>query len=205
MNELQGLKGVSAWLVYNKVVFSMVFLRRFNMAHNDQLTRIDNLQQCETLEEFQAAAEQLNTDKFEALFYSQEECVQMFKGAGASEQRKMLLEALTITALSDDEVLRLISCHRDSNGVPFSRVNIKNMLMGDIVPLLLETLVYCAGLDCDLSLLDESDFELIKGKRVSINDELNDTLTTSPEIETGNVLALALKRVLSRFKGNDNT
>lgn len=205
MNELKGLKGVSAWLVYNKVVFSLVFLRRFNMTHNDQLLKIDDLQQCETLAEFKAAAQELSTEKFKTIFFTQEECIQMFKSAGAVEQRKMLLEALTITALSDDEVLRLLSCHRDSNGVPYSRVNIKNMLTGDIMPLLLESLLYCAGLDCDLSLLDESDFQLIKGKRVTINDELNDTLSTAPEIETGNLIALSIKRVLSRFKGNDNT
>lgn len=198
--RLEGLKGVSAWLVYNKIVFSLVFLRRFNVIHNDQLTFIELLKTCENLADYKDVAAKLNSDKFKKLSFSQAETITFFKSANDTDKTNMLLEALTITELDDDDCLRLLSLHEDSNGVPYSRNNIKSMQSGDIVPLMLKTLLACASLDCDFSLMTEDDLNLFKKGRVNINDEASEILVNNSTIETGNLLSLAVKRLIARFR-----
>lgn len=201
--ELNSLKGVSAWLVYNKIVFSFVFLRQFNRVHNDQLVFIELFKTAETLEDYKDIAEKVSSEKFKKVNYTQAEIVTQFKLSTDNDKRNMLLEALTVTDLSDDDCIRLLSVHTDANGVPFSRSNIKNVPSSDIIPKMLETLLACAELECDFSLMSEADFKTLKGRRVGINDEVAQILASNAEIKTSELLSLAVKNVIARFRNGN--
>ena len=198
--ELTGLKGVSAWGVYNKLVFSMFFLRRFNLKHNAQLCLIEKLKGCDNLSDYKDVADRLSTTKMEKLFHSQSEVVEHFKAAEENEKYNMILEALTIAEIDDSEVLRLLALHSDENGVPYSKANIKNIPINKIIPLMIETLVACSNIDCDFSLMTEVERDLIKGKRVDIKDDAGEILSSNSDIKTGELLSLAVKKFLARFK-----
>ena len=198
---LQGLGGFSAWLVYNKIVFSMIYLRRFNVAHNDQLALIEQLKTCETAEEFKTVSDLLTTDKITTVFYSHAEIVGIFKDANNIEREKMLLESLTNIELSENDILSLLSLHKDSNNIPYCKANIKNLQVSELMPLLMSVLLSCSDLNVDFSLLSETDLNDLKNKRISITDEANEVLIKSPNIGTGELIALTVKTIFNKLRG----
>lgn len=48
------------------------------------------------------------------------------------EKEKLVREAVVFVQLAEDEVEALISFAKDKNGVPFSKVNLKNLTAGDL-------------------------------------------------------------------------
>ena len=199
MIKLNGLKGVSAWLVYNKIVFSLLFIRRFNFQHVDQLTLIAGLKQCETLAEFKAVAEQLTTASHEVLQVSMADCVQLFKDAPPEDKEAMLIEAITFTAIDDDDTLRLLGLHQDANGAPYTKHSISSIPISEIIPMMVESLIACSNTNCDFSLMNKGDFESLGKVRLNINDEANEVLAQQPDLDTGSTISIAVKRLLTKL------
>lgn len=203
MIKLQGLEGVSAWLVYNKIVFSLFYIRRFNFQANQQHGLIAELKQCETLEQFQSVAVRMDASKYREVFFPLDECVRIFKASDDDNKKSMLLEALTITELTDEETLRLLALHKDPNGIKYSKANVGNIAASQIVPMVLDTLIACSNIQCDFSLMTPEDHELLGANRVDIRDEVNDVLAAGGNsLDTGNLISVAVKRVLKRIRGN---
>lgn len=198
--KLTGLRGLSAWLVYNKIVFSLVFLRRFNVEHNEQLALIESLKSCNSLDEYKEVAKELSAEKYKAVFYSQADAINIFKESDEINKRQMLFECLTFTTLTDEECLRLLALHTDDNGVPYSKANINNIDAGDIVPMLIDSLIACANEYCDLSLLSEEDLAIFNKGRVDIKDDANDIVSSNSDTDTGSIISIALKKIVTRFK-----
>jgi hypothetical protein len=202
--ELRGLAGVSAWLVYNKIVFSLLFIRRFNYAANDQSVSIAQLRECETLDEFKAVASQLTTERFDAIDMSMSQCVERFKAATEDDRRALLFEAISVTSLTDDESLRLLAMHKDKNGISFSKANISNVPVADVIPMMIDTLIACSDTNADFALMNADDLAIMKDYRVDITNDANEILMASPNLKTGNVIVMSLKRIAQRLKGATN-
>ncbi|HDM8140701.1 TPA: hypothetical protein P0E12_004991 [Vibrio harveyi] len=202
--QLEGLSGFSAWLVYCKVIHALPFLRRFNVAHNDQLAQIEKLKRCETLEEFEREAEKLNSAKFKEVFYTFEDIVEIFKNSPENAKRKMLFEALTLVNINDDELMRLLAVHKDKNGIGYSKHNIINLRTNELIPKAVETLIACSLLSCDFALMTPDEMAEIKGKKISILTEANEILGVAPQTTTGELIALAVKKVVEKVKAVRN-
>ena len=200
IGQLKGLSGISAWLVYNKVIFNLLFLRRFNSRANDQSVLIMALKECRTLEEYKEIAGHLTIMPENLVHYTMAGAVAEFRDSNDSEKRGMLLEALTCIDLANEDKLLLLALHTDSNGVRYGKANVNNLLAGELINMLIESLMSCAVIDCNFGLLNSEDLELSKKYRVDIRDEANDILSNTPDAETGNVIALSLKKILAKMK-----
>lgn len=65
-------------------------------------------------------------------------------------KRFVFLELLAISPLSDRDILRLISVHKDENGISYSKMNIDNLTSSEIMELSIKTLTACAQSGDDL-------------------------------------------------------
>ena len=178
----------------------MIFLHRFNVAHNDQLALIDRLKSCETIEEYKLVSDLLTSQKFNKVFYSHAEIVTQFKEANENDKEKMLLEALTNISVSDSEALALLGLHKDANGISYSMANIKNIQLTELLPMMMQTLIACSNLNCDFSLLSPDDLEMIGKKRINITNEANEVLTNSPNLSTSELISLTVKSILTKVR-----
>ena len=200
MIELRGLAGASAWLVYNKIIFSLIYCRRFNVAANDQTIKLLALQECESLEDYQVVAGHLTIERDKVLFYSFGEALVIFKSLPDDEKKLLLMECLTFIDLSDDEKTRLLALHTDKNGIPYGAANIGNLDTDSIINILLDSLVDCSKVQCDFALMTSEDLAASEKYRVDVRDEINNVLTKAPNLPTGQTLAASLKNIFSKLR-----
>ena len=120
---LIGLKGFSAWSVYNKVAFNLIFNREFN---EDKHTFLNSVAELVAETDILVIREKLPSLAVtsQRVHKSARDCLAIFKSRDRGGRAQMLTEAITHSNLDDDEVMRLIAVHVDSNGMPYSKVNI---------------------------------------------------------------------------------
>lgn len=198
MIELTGIRGMSAWLVYNKVIFALPFItenRAASRPFSRELARGVALETVEELREFIAG---LNVETMPRLM-TQAEAVGAFKTKGERARQLALLECMTHSSLSDDEVMRLLAVHKDGNGIPYGKANIANLSTSKASELMLDTLLACSMVDVDLSLVSSAELDDLGGKRLDIKNEAVDLLAQGPNLSVGELLSLAIKRCLGNI------
>jgi hypothetical protein len=197
MGELAGLKGFSAWSVYNKVAFNLVFLRQFVAKKRDFYSEVASIISLDDIDQMKSQLSQLTAGDFN-LEFSISDCITAFKGADDDGRRLMLLEALNFSNMTDDEVLSLLSLHTDENNIPYSKANIGNIKIDVLMPLIIESLLMCSHVDVDLLIVTGEEMSMLDGKRVDVRAEAGDILANSPSVSVADLLALAIKKA---FKG----
>ena len=195
IEPLKGLKGFSAWAVYNKVAFNLIFLLQFNRKDPDFEALFKKADKSESLDELRALIPQI-IERTHNNVLNHQLCIQTLKKADKNTRLLMMLEALQYADLSDDEILRLLALHKDNNEVFYNKSNIANINTEDLVPLMLESLDACADLNVDLFLVDNEQIDDLKGKRINIKNEVADILANNPDVNTSELLTLAIKRAL---------
>lgn len=197
MNQLKGLKGFSAWSVYNKVVFNLVFIREFNIDKEDFLSCLARLCTEKNLKKVREGLPQLA--EFGAQVHKTPQyCIEQFKSRTRAEKTAMIVEALTFADLDDDEVMRLLALHDDQNGMPYGAANINNLEVGTIFNMIVETMLNCSDLTCDFSLMSQKNQDDLGSKRVSIKEVVADILQHNGDLPTEDLIALAVKKTLTQ-------
>jgi hypothetical protein len=196
IKNLNGLKGFSAWGVYNKVAFNLIFIREFNL---DKYAFLENVARLTAEKDIVIIREELPllAETAQRVHKTASYCLQEFKKGDRVARSKMLIEALTVTTLDDDEVMRLLAVHVDSNGMSYSKANIANLSAGEIFNLMILTMLECSDVDCDLSLMTENDKKVLDKHRVSIKEQAADILQHNADLPVEELIALGIKKALT--------
>lgn len=206
--EFKGLKGYTAWTVYNKVVFNLVFIRVFTHKLAGLKAGIDEVEEI-----FASDADDKTKLKdlevlvpvmWDALLLDGEDtthgyALDMFKHSDEETQRSMLFEALMYADLSNDEKIALLAMNKDGNGIPYGKANVKSLDTDKLVDMLMNTLVACSRVDVNMTLIDNTQLEELDGKRIDINDEVAEVLTSNPDTDTGSVIGLAITKAWKKY------
>lgn len=193
MIELKGFRGVSAWLVYNKVAFALPFTKYFNMHRRDF--------NAELAESLLLSDERLRlwvsmlTEADIPSNKTQAQCLSEFRDLPHDVRKLIILDCMTLIDITDDEVLRLLAVHKDANGVFYSKASVNNLLVGDITPMMLETLCAASDITVDMMLITQDDIAALKGGRVDIREHL--TISDQP---AGEIIAVAAKEAVKEVK-----
>lgn len=190
--ELIGLKGASAWQVYNKVVFHLPFIRAYNHHRRDFAAEVAAA--IHGGEEAQREFLLTLSDPDIPSFRPASECIAEFKSLPLDERAHQLMECLVYAGLTDDETLRLLACHKNSRGVSYSRVTIDQLTIAQILPMALETLLTASMIDVDLSMVTGAELESLDGCRLDIRQALASVLAAGPATEAGEAIAIAAKK-----------
>lgn len=189
---LAGLKGASAWQVYNKVVFHLPFIRANNHHRREYARHVASVIRSgqEGMEAFLLTL----SDPDVPTFRTQAECLANFKAADLTERTRQILECLIYVSLSDDELLRLLACHTNARGIPYSRATVEQLTMAQILPMALETLLAASMMDVDLSMISAGELDSLNGHRLDIRSAIAGVLAAGPNIATDEAIAIAAKK-----------
>lgn len=193
MVELKGFKGASAWLVYNKVIFALPFTKFFSYHRRDF---VSELAESITLndEHLRLWASSLTAADIPSN-KTQAECLAEFKELPEDVKKLVILDCMTLTDITDDEVMRLLAVHKDVNGVPYSKASINNLMVDAITPMMLETLYAASNVYVDMMLTTKEDIEALKGMRVDVRDHI-----ASGVDDVGEILAVAAKEAIKEVR-----
>lgn len=197
MDELTGLKGFSAWNVYNKVAFSLVFCRAYNLKRVEHSETIKKALESDDLETIKALIPQL-VKHAESAIFSHAEVLADFKTLDDESRSLLFLEALTFCDLDEADVFRLLALHKDANGIGYSKANAGNIPTADLVPLMLESLVFCSRVDIDLGIISRDELDALDGQRVSVTSEAGAILGSNSNISLKDLIALSLKKAFKK-------
>lgn len=193
MIELKGFKGVSAWLVYNKVIFALPFTKFFSYHRRDFVAEL-----AETLtlndEHLRLWASTLTAADVPSN-KSQADCLAEFKELPDDVKKLVILDCMTLTDITDDEVLRLLAVHKDANGIPYSKASINNLNIENITPMMLETLCAASNVSIDMMLTTKDDIAALKGLRVDVRDHI-----AAGVDDVGEALAIATKEAIKEVR-----
>lgn len=190
--KLAGLKGASAWQVYNKVVFHLPFIRANNHHRREFARHVASVIRSgkEGMEAFLLTL----SDPEIPTFRKQADCLADFKAADLEERTRQLLECLIYVNLSDDEFLRLLACHSNARGIPYSRATVEQLTTAQALPLALETLLAASLMDVDLSMVSAGELDALDGRRLDIRSAIAGVLAAGPGIPTDEAIAIAAKK-----------
>lgn len=190
--RLAGLKGASAWQVYNKVIFHLPFIRANNHHRREFARHVAGVIQSgqEGMEAFLLTLSDPDIPSFRA----QADCLADFKATDLAERTRQLLECLIYVSLSDDELLRLLACHTNARGIPYSRATVEQLTMAQILPMALETLLTASLMDVDLSMITSKEMDALDGHRLDIRAAIAGVLSAGPGIPTDEAIAIAAKQ-----------
>lgn len=193
MIELKGFKGVSAWLVYNKVIFALPFTKFFSYHRRDFVAE---LAESITLsdEHLRLWASTLTAADIPSN-KSQADCLAEFKELPEDVKKLVILDCMTLTDITDDEVLRLLAVHKDANGIPYSKASINNLNIENITPMMLETLCAASNVSIDMMLTTKDDIAALKGLRVDVRDHI-----AAGVDDVGEALAIATKEAIKEVR-----
>lgn len=193
MVELKGFKGVSAWLVYNKVIYALPYTKYFSMHRRDF-----NAELAESLtlsdEHFRIWASML-TEADIPSNKTHAECLYEFKGLPDDVRKLVILDCMTMTDITDDEVMRLVAVHKDQNDIPYSKANINNLQLAEVAPMMIETLCAASNVSVDMMLTTKEDIEALKGGRVDVRDHI-----AAGGGDVGEILAVATKEAIKEVR-----
>lgn len=196
--ELIGLKGISAWQVYNKVIFHLPFIRAYNQHRRDFAKEVAEVLVAGG--EAQRAFLLSLSDPEIPTFRKQADCLAEFKALDLDERAAQILECLIFANLDSDETLRLLACHKNNRGIPYSRALIEQLKLEQILPMALETLITASLLDVDLSMVSQSELDSLGGARLDIRRAIAGVLAAGPSVEAGEAVAIAAKRAFEEVK-----
>lgn len=199
MKNATGFRGFSAFRAYNKVCFHLFMIRHFNYEVIDQSVTILALKSCETLEEFKEIAESLTTGILKPVVKTPSDAIREFKKMSDEQKRSALIEALTYCDLSRNEILALLYMQDDPNGNPWDEASINNLSPEKVTDIIVEVMIEFSKLSFDFGVLNDRDYEILKGGRVSVTDEVSDIIAGNEKIGIESLLPIAVKRVLKKI------
>ena len=195
MIDLKGLKGFSAWNVYNKIAFNLVFINRFNSAPVDKKEILLKIGASDDLQEIRQLSTELAKSSTRVSL-SFEEVLLHFKGEDEVNKQVMLMEALTFTDLADDDVFSLLALHCDANGIPYSPANVSNIETAELLPLMLKSLIACSDLYFNFGIISKADIEIAVKNRANISDEVGDILANNSDLTVVDLIAFIASKGL---------
>lgn len=198
MIELNGIKGLSAWLVYNKVVFAMPFITENRAASRRFSEEVAQALALEDIDELRAFVAALPARPLMG-YMTQAEALTAFKAKDEAGRKRALMECLTRTELTEEDSLRLLAVHKDANGISYGKANVGNLITTDAADKVIETLYACSLVDVDLNLVSAEELKTLGNYRVDIKTEAADLLAAAPGLGVGELLALAIKKCLRRI------
>ncbi|PSV50036.1 hypothetical protein [Photobacterium indicum] len=68
-----------------------------------------------------------------------------FTESPIGRKKEILVEVLSVTTISERDVVRFISVHKDPNGIDYSEVNASNLSIDKMVDLVFESLLACSN------------------------------------------------------------
>lgn len=194
--ELLGLKGFSAWSVYNKLCFNILFCRAYNFKRPKLSEIIEKALNCDDIDEIKQLIPEI-AHQSDRVFFTHEEVIRDFKKCSDKDRELLFLEALTFCDLSDEDAIRLLSLHKDINNIQYNKENIINIKTVDLVPMLIESLIFCSHQHIDLGIVTDQEISALNNERVSVSKEASEILSANSEISVKDLIALALKKAFS--------
>lgn len=196
MANFSGLGGVSAYLVWLKVANTLPLHKFYISKISDQysvleaLKRSDDKKRSEILKDLDLGHYKTNYPNLDTVLTD-------FKSRPNEIKRSLILDCIINLPLTDDEKITLLSTQKDKNGVYYSKVNIKNININDLVPMLLDVLLALSETDLDLKILDPAELEFLNKHRVDIKDDAARLLEKS--LSLTDTLTLSLKGTVKRW------
>lgn len=190
--ELIGFRGVSAWMIYNKVIFMLPFTNFFKVQRRDFALELVEAVQLD--EEGMRRYLGTLTEATLPRALTQGECLTLFKDLSEPERRLVILECMSLIDISDDEIMRMMALHKDANGIPYNKANVGNIPVENILPMMLETLVSASYVHIDNMLITDSEIKKLDGYRVDIKDALAYSVQQGAAVE--DMLPVAIKKAV---------
>ena len=191
-----GLHGLSAWLVYNKVINNLVFCREFIHGNEDFAHDVSQILEMDDLDEVKKRLITMTLPK--RSYKLPHECIAVFKQADQEKQKSLISEALIYSDLTDEEMIRLLAMHNDPNGAAYSQISVGNLKQSEMANMIISSLVECSRVHVDLSLVAKSELESLGKNRVNVNGEAAEILSRAPNMGVGELLSLARKKTLNK-------
>lgn len=192
--ELKGFKGISAWMVYNKLIFNLPLLPHNMVVNRDWATEVANalVLGYDDMVHFIAGLGErtIPSDITPAVALAK------FKMQDDKGRRNDLLGCIAMGGMTDEEGLRLLSLHKDANGINYSKASIGNLKVRESMDMILDTLVACSYVDIDLSMVTSKEIEMLDGYRVSVQSEATDILSHNSTVEIDDLLSLSVKKAI---------
>jgi hypothetical protein len=194
--KLVGLKGFSAWSVYNRVVFHLPFCSRFNTRTTDSARILSSVINSEDIDEVKAAMLTM-IEGTEKVNFTPSECLIQFKAMEETERRSLLIEAANFADIKDDELMRLLAVCSDVNGIAISSSSIANYDLAEIITGAFDVLVRCSMINADLSLITKAELDALAGGRLNVGVAVNDILIAYPKASAEEVISLSIKKAIN--------
>lgn len=188
--KLIGFRGVSAYMVYIKIIFMMPYTNYFKTERRDfavELAHAIDLEE-DDLRQYVATLTEATLPR--AL--SQSECLTLFRELSEPERRLVIMECMSMIDITDDEIMRLLALHQDANGIAYNKASVNNIKIEEILPMMLDSLTAASFVNIDNMLITEEEAKHIKGYRVSIKEALAEAITPNSPIE--DILPIAIKK-----------
>lgn len=126
--ELKGTKGFAAYQTYISIIAFLPMCGKYGVDEFLKPTKTDK-------EKFEIDLDLVLSD---------------FKSLEDDEKKRLILEALQVNILLDQQVVNLLQVHKDANGAPISPRSIGNYSAAEIMKMILETCVVCSYVDTEL-------------------------------------------------------
>lgn len=188
--KLIGFRGVSAYMVYIKIIFMMPYTNYFKTERRDfaiELAHAINLEE-DDLRQYVATLTEATLPR--AL--SQSECLTLFRELSEPERRLVIMECMSMIDITDDEIMRLLALHQDANGIAYNKASVNNIKIEEVLPMMLDSLTAASFVTIDNMLITGEEEKHVKGYRVSIKEALAETITPNSPIE--DILPIAIKK-----------
>lgn len=193
--QLVGTKGVSAWLVYNEVIFNLPFIERNTTKRRDFATELFIASLLDDVDQLKSFINGLAVDMIPCS-KSREECLAEFKAMSSEEKESIFLELLMNIELSDEKVFRLLAVQKDVNGIPYTKANINNVKVVDLMPLMIDTMIACSEAYFDMPLVSAKQIEALGAARIDVREAASDIIINNPDLEAGEILSLAATKAM---------
>lgn len=190
--KLIGFRGVSAWMVYAKVIFMLPYTKFFGSERRNfglELAEAINLEE-EALRRYVGTLTESDIPRS----LTQRQALTLFKELSETERRIVLLECMTMIDITDDEIMRLLMLHTDANGITYNKASIGNILVENILPMMLDSLTAASYVNIDNMLITDEELKFLGGYRVSIKESLAETVTPGAPVEE--ILPIAIKKAV---------
>ncbi len=126
MIQLKGTKGFAAYQTYESIIAFLYTCDKYQ--HKDFM-------------------EEYRKDEFKI---SHKSIISDFKSLNEDAKKELVLEALQVNILSDQQVVNLLRVHDDSNGRAISNQSIGNYGIAEVMKMALTTCVACSEIESEL-------------------------------------------------------
>lgn len=196
---LTGFKGVAVWTVYNRIIFMLPFTQFFKIERRDFALELASALTLDD-EPLRLWVSTL-TEATLPRAMTQAQCLAIFKDMSEDERALCILECMSLTEISDDDVMRLLVVHNDANGITYNKSSIGNIQAADILPMMLESLLAASYVSIDTMLITSEEKKFLDGRRVDVKNALADSISLGAEVEE--IMPIAIKKAVMGVMPND--